>query len=140
MPHFEVIYEGNLRCTATHLASGSKITTDAPKDNHGKGEYFSPTDLLATSLASCMITVMGIEADKQKIDISGAKIEVQKTMGTLPRRVIEIAINMEIPDRNFTITQKEKLIEIGLNCPVAKSIHPDIKQNIKINFSKDEIQ
>lgn len=140
MPHFEVIYEGNLRCSATHLASGSKITTDAPKDNHGKGEYFSPTDLLATSLASCMITVMGIEADKQKIDISGAKIEVQKTMGTLPRRVIEIAINMEIPDRNFTITQKEKLIEIGLNCPVAKSIHPDIKQNIKINFSKDEIQ
>lgn len=140
MPYFEVIYEGNLRCSATHLASGSKITTDAPKDNHGKGEYFSPTDLLATSLASCMITVMGIEADKQKIDISGAKIEVQKTMGTLPRRVIEIAINMEIPDRNFTITQKEKLIEIGLNCPVAKSIHPDIKQNIKINFSKDEIQ
>ncbi|MCG9879863.1 MAG: OsmC family protein [Bacteroidia bacterium] len=140
MPHFEVIYEGNLRCQATHLASGTKISTDAPLDNHGKGEYFSPTDLLATSLATCMITVMGIEAKHQNLDISDTVIEVKKTMGTLPRRVVEIGINMRIPDRNFTNSQKEKLIEIGLNCPVAKSIHPDIKQSIQIDFITNAFQ
>lgn len=136
MSNFEVIYQGELRAKAEHLQSGTIIFTDAPLDNHGKGEAFSPTDLLATSLGTCMITVMGIEANKLNLDLIGSKLSITKTMGTMPRRVIAVDINFEIPDRNFTEIQKSKLIEIGLNCPVAKSLHPDLKQNIQFNFFK----
>ncbi|MCE2740034.1 MAG: OsmC family protein [Sphingobacteriales bacterium] len=136
MANFEVIYQGELRCNAKHLESGSTIFTDAPKDNHGRGEGFSPTDLLASSLGTCMITVMGIEANRMKIDISGATLNITKTMGTLPRRVIEIGIELKIPDRNFTDEIKNKLIETGLNCPVAKSLHPSLTQNVQFQFVK----
>lgn len=136
MPNFEVIYQGELRCKAEHIQSGSIILTDAPTDNQGKGESFSPTDLLATALGTCMITVMGIEANRLNIDLSDTHLSIQKTMGTLPRRVVEVGVIMTIPDRNFTEEQKNKLTEIGLNCPVAKSIHPDIRQNIQFNFVK----
>lgn len=136
MANFEVIYVGELRCNAKHLDSGIEILTDAPKDNHGKGESFSPTDLLATSLGTCMITVMGIEARSLKIDISGTILRISKTMGTLPRRVVEVGIEIKIPDRNFTEQEKNKLIDTGLNCPVAKSLHPNLKQNIQFQFIK----
>lgn len=136
MANFEVIYVGELRCNAKHLDSGIEILTDAPKDNHGKGESFSPTDLLATSLGTCMITVMGIEARSLKIDISGTILSISKTMGTLPRRVVEIGIELKIPDRNFTEQEKNKLMDTGLNCPVAKSLHPNLKQNIQFQFIK----
>lgn len=136
MANFEVIYVGELRCNAKHLDSGIEILTDAPKDNHGKGESFSPTDLLATSLGTCMITVMGIEARSLKIDISGTILSISKTMGTLPRRVVEVGIELKIPDRNFTEQEKNKLIDTGLNCPVAKSLHPNLKQNIQFQFIK----
>jgi uncharacterized OsmC-like protein len=136
MPNFEVFYEGNLRCKAEHIQSGTTLLTDAPLDNQGKGESFSPTDLLAIALGTCMATVMGIEANNLKINLSGTQLHINKVMGILPRRVVEIKVEITIPDENFTESQKNKLIEIGINCPVAKSIHPDIYQNIKFNFVK----
>ena len=136
MPNFEVFYQGNLRCKAEHIQSGTTILTDAPVDNQGKGESFSPTDLLAIALGTCMATVMGIEANNLKVNLSGTQLHINKVMGISPRRVVEIKIDVTIPDENFTENQKNKLIEIGINCPVAKSIHPDIYQNIKFNFVK----
>jgi uncharacterized OsmC-like protein len=136
MPNFEVFYQGNLRCKAEHIQSGTTILTDAPVDNQGKGESFSPTDLLAIALGTCMATVMGIEANNLKVNLSGTQLHINKVMGILPRRVVEIKIDVTIPDENFTENQKNKLIEIGVNCPVAKSIHPDIYQNIEFNFVK----
>jgi uncharacterized OsmC-like protein len=134
MPNFEVFYQGNLRCQAKHIKSGTTIFTDAPLDNQGKGESFSPTDLLTIALGTCMATVMGIEANNLKINLSGTQLHINKIMGISPRRVVEIKIDITIPDENFTENQKNKLIEIGMNCPVAKSIHPDINQNIEFNF------
>jgi putative redox protein len=136
MPNFEVFYQGNLRCKAEHIQSGTTILTDAPVDNQGKGESFSPTDLLAIALGTCMATVMGIEANNLKVNLSGTQLHINKVMGISPRRVVEIKIDVTIPDENFTENQKNKLIEIGINCPVAKSIHPDIYQNIEFNFVK----
>jgi uncharacterized OsmC-like protein len=136
MPNFEVFYQGNLRCKAEHIKSGTTILTDAPLDNQGKGESFSPTDLLAIALGTCMATVMGIEANNLKVNLSGTQLHINKVMGISPRRVVEIKIDVTIPDENFTENQKNKLIEIGINCPVAKSIHPDIYQNIEFNFVK----
>jgi uncharacterized OsmC-like protein len=130
----EVIYKGELRCIAKHLQSETIIFTDAPTDNQGKGEAFSPTDLLATSLGVCMLTIMGIEANKHKINIEGANISITKHMGTEPRRVIKIEVEMNVPDRNLTERQKVVLTEAGLNCPVAKSLHPDLVQAVNINF------
>lgn len=128
----EIIYTGELRCKATHLQSGNSIITDAPTDNHGKGEAFSPTDLLATSLGVCMITVMGIEANKMNVNIDGAKINITKQMGIGPRRVVKIIADLEIPDRGLTSEQRNILEQTGYNCPVAKSLHPDIRQDIRM--------
>ena len=134
MPTSEVIYEKDLRTTATHLQSKVSIITDAPVDNHGRGEAFSPTDLLATSLASCMLTIMGISCKKHGFSIDGTKAVVTKVMGTEPRRVIEIIIELFFPPNNYTDKQKQIIKYITENCPVAKSLHPDLKQNITINF------
>lgn len=134
MPTSEVIYEKDLRTTAIHLQSGTKIITDAPVDNHGKGESFSPTDLLATSLASCMFTIIDIAGDEHGFTIEGAKAIVTKIMGTNPRRVTEIKIELFFPPNNYTDKQKHVIKYITENCPVAKSLHPDLKQNIKINY------
>lgn len=130
----EVIYEGELRCKSVHLKSGTVIDTDAPTDNHGKGERFSPTDLLATSLGNCMLTIMGIEANKHKVNIDGARLLLTKHMGTNPRRVVQIDIELQVPNRQLTERQKEALTEAGLNCPVAKSLHPDLIQNVSIVY------
>ena len=134
MPTSEVIYEKNLRTTATHLQSKVSIITDAPVDNHGRGEAFSPTDLLATSLASCMLTIMGISCKEHGFSIDGTKAVVTKVMGTEPRRVIEIIIELFFPPNNYTDKQKQIIKYITENCPVAMSLHPDLKQNITINF------
>jgi putative redox protein len=131
----KVTYQGNLRTQAIHLQSNNKIITDAPTDNHGKGEAFSPTDLLATSLASCMLTIIGIKASDMDIDIAGTTAEVTKVMAADPRRVSEIHIivifNRELDDR----TQKI-FYNTALTCPVAKSIHPDITQNVTFRCAK----
>lgn len=123
-----VTYEGELRTNCTHLRSQSPIETDAPIDNNGKGERFSPTDLLATSLASCMITVMGIKARSQGFDLNGVKIEVEKVMKAEPRRVGGINLTFHIPESLKDLDEKQKQIlkHTGETCPVIKSLHPDI--------------
>jgi uncharacterized OsmC-like protein len=135
MPTSKVTYQGNLRTQAIHLQSNNQIITDAPIDNHGKGEAFSPTDLLATSLASCMLTIVGIKARDMDIDIAGTTAEVTKVMAAAPRRVSEIHIivifNRELDDRTQTI-----FYNTALTCPVAKSIHPDITQNVIFRCAK----
>jgi putative redox protein len=127
-----IIYNGDLRTTCTHLKSGSSFETDAPPDNNGKGERFSPTDLLATSLGTCMITVMGIKARNMGFDLNGVKIEVLKIMKADPRRVGGIELTFYIPDSLKAIDEKTKEIlkNTGNNCPVMKSIHPDIEVKV----------
>ena len=128
----EVVYNGGLRTICTHLKSGSHFETDAPVDNNGKGERFSPSDLLATSLAACMITVMGIKAREMDFDLNDVKIEVLKKMAAEPRRVSGIDLKFHIPEALVNIDQKTKAIlkNTGKTCPVAKSIHPDLEVNI----------
>lgn len=120
-----IIYKGNLRCEAEHLQSKSTIETDAPTDNHGKGERFSPTDLLCVSLATCMLTTMGIKAQSMNVNLTDAKAEVIKHMASEPRRVAKIEVSVSLPSG---IDEKDRIVleKTGTNCPVAKSIHPDI--------------
>ena len=133
MPDISIKYEGNLRTTATHLKSGSIISTDAPIDNKGKGEKFSPTDLFATALGSCMLTIMGIMAQAHGLSIDGSYIEIDKRMGKNPRRVSHIKIIINIHGE-FSDKEKQLLINAAKHCPVSKSIHPDIKEEIEFNF------
>lgn len=128
----KVTYQGQLRTAAIHLQSNNQIITDAPTDNHGKGEAFSPTDLLATSLASCMLTIIGIKARDMEIDIAGTTSEVIKIMAADPRRVSEVHIAITFNQALDDKTQKI-FYNTALTCPVAKSIHPDIIQKVTIN-------
>lgn len=132
----EILYLGNLRTEAIHVKSSNALITDAPTDNNGKGEAFSPTDLLATSLASCIVTVMGIEAEACGYDLKGTKATLIKTMGSGPRRVVKIEVGIILP--LYTKDEKElkRLERIGLNCPVAKSLHPDILQEVSFKYLK----
>ncbi len=130
-----VIYQGDLRNTATHLQSGIQIITDAPTDNQGRGEAFSPTDLCATSLAACMMTIMGISARNRGLDLSGTVAEVRKIMAADPRRISRIEITLRMPERNFSETERKVLETAARTCPVALSLHPDIKQDIQFIWS-----
>jgi len=132
-----VIYEGYLRTVATHLQSGTSIETDAPVDNQGKGERFSPTDLVATSLAACMATTMGIKTNDMQIDLHGMKISVQKIMKSEPRRIGGIDVSFEWPP-NFQADEKQRLIleRIANTCPVMYSLHPDIEVKVAFNWDK----
>ena len=127
-----VVYTGDLRTTCTHLRSQSFFETDAPIDNNGKGERFSPTDLMATSLATCMITVMGIKARTMGFDLNEVKIDVLKIMKADPRRVGGIELTFHIPDALKDLDEKTKAIlrNTGETCPVMKSIHPDIEVKV----------
>ncbi|MES2566161.1 MAG: OsmC family protein [Bacteroidota bacterium] len=128
----KVTYLGQLRTEATHLQSNTTIHTDAPKDNHGKGEMFSPTDLVATALASCMISIMGIVAMKEGITpVDGTVAEVTKIMYAEPRRIGEIHIKITFPKKEFTDKEKKIYENAAYTCPVAKSLHPDLKQVIE---------
>jgi putative redox protein len=128
----EVKYLGDLRTEAIHLQSQTIIHTDAPKDNHGKGEMFSPTDLVATSLASCMISIMGIVAMKDNMTpIIGTKADVTKIMYSEPRRIGEIHVKITFPKQSYTDREKKIYENAAFTCPVAKSLHPDIKQIIE---------
>ena len=134
MNKFEITYDGNLRTSAIHLESGSKINTDAPKDNQGLGQKFSPTDLVCVSLASCMLTIMGIAMQKYNIDLLGTTASVKKTMGVEPRMISQIDITIK-----FTTSFDEKIKTIlersAHNCPVHKSLSTDIKKNITFIYS-----
>lgn len=125
-----VEYEGNLRCNAEHLQSGSKMETDAPTDNRGKGERFSPTDTLCVSLATCMLTTMGIKANDSGYNIDGARAEVTKHMASEPRRVSAIDVRIKLPAQK-DVKSQQILERIGYTCPVARSLHPDILLNLE---------
>lgn len=128
-------YLGELRTEATHVRSGEKIITDAPIDNQGKGEYFSPTDMLATALGSCMLTIMGISARTDGFNIDGTEIKITKVMGTAPRRVVEVIVELFFPT-DYTPKEK-KIIELSAKeCPVANSLHPDLKQTLIFHFGE----
>lgn len=125
-------YEGNLRCTATHLQSGTSIETDAPTDNRGKGERFSPTDLVCTALATCMITTMAMKAQDMGIELEGTTLDMKKHMFSDPRRIGKIDVRLTFP-KSLALSEKDKVIlqRIGDTCPVIKSIHPDIELAIE---------
>jgi putative redox protein len=125
-----ITYLGDLRTECTHVKSGQTIITDAPIDNNGKGEAFSPTDLTATSLGTCMVTIMGIAAKNHDIDIDGTRLEVTKHMVADPRRISAIDVNIVFPDKEYLSKEKKILEAAAKTCPVALSLHPDIKQNL----------
>ena len=129
----KVFYQGNLRTKCVHLKSGNEIITDAPVDNFGKGEAFSPTDIVATALASCMVTVMAIKADQLNIDFKKINADVEKIMSSNPRRISEIKIKINLPVK---ISKKDKTIieRAGDNCPIHNSLNPKVKRTIKYNW------
>jgi|ERR1035437_7086804 uncharacterized OsmC-like protein len=128
------VYQGELRIELTHLKSGISINTDAPTDNQGKGEAFSPTDLLSGSLGACMLTIMGIVARRNNIAIEGTKIKVSKIMADSPRRVSEVHVEFDMPPGNFNEKERDLLRNAAVTCPVAKSLHPDIVQKVTFNY------
>jgi len=130
----KITYTGELRTLSVHLKSGTEIITDAPVDNQGKGEAFSPSDLLATSLGNCMLTIVGIAARTHGFNIDGTTAEITKVMGTDPRRVTEIIVNLQFPANHYSDKQKEIIERSAKTCPVAYSLHPDIKQEITFNY------
>lgn len=115
------------------MRSGVQICTDAPVDNQGKGECFSPTDLLATALGSCMLTIMGIAARTHGFDIDGTEVKITKTMGTAPRRVVEILVELSFP-RNYSDKERRIIEACAKECPVANSLHPDLKQTVVFSY------
>jgi putative redox protein len=128
------IYKGNLRTSASHLASGNTIISDAPVDNNGRGEAFSPTDLVCAALGSCMMTIMGIVANRSNINIDGTEIETTKIMAPDPRRIVEIILTFKMPSNNYTDKEKAMLENAARTCPVALSLHPDIKQSVTFQY------
>lgn len=134
MTTVKTIYQGELRTEAVHVASGVKITTDAPVDNQGKGESFSPTDLLAASLGSCMLTIMGIAARTHGFNIDGTQVEILKKMASDPRRVSGIEVKFDFPEINYDSRVRKIIEKAALTCPVALSLHPDIEQKVIFNF------
>jgi uncharacterized OsmC-like protein len=128
-------YLGDLRTRAKHVKSGNALVTDAPIDNQGKGEAFSPSDLLVTALGSCMLTIMGIAAREHDIDLEGVKLETLKIMGTNPRRVSRVEIEIDFPVGK-TYTEKQRLIleKAAKTCPVIESLHPDMEKEFKFNW------
>lgn len=128
----KIVYLGDLRTAATHIQSTTEIETDAPVDNQGKGERFSPTDLVATALGACMMTIMGIKARDKNIDLKGTTIDIVKIMGTEPRRIVEIQVKLQLPAHLADLSEKDKKIleNAALACPVAKSLHPELLQTV----------
>lgn len=128
-----IVYKGHLRCECTHIQSGTVIETDAPTDNRGKGERFSPTDTLCVALATCVVTTMALKANDMKIDLSGTSIAVTKHMLSEPRRIGKIEIILTFPE-TLQVEEKDRttLQRVGDNCPVAKSLHPDLE--VKIGY------
>ena len=133
MSSFEIKYQGNLRTTAKHLDSGSIIETDAPKDNHGLGETFSPTDMVCTALASCILTIMAIAVEKNGININGTKAMVTKTMENNPRRISKIDIELTFT-KDYDAKTKIILERAAFNCPVHQSLSEKVEKNILFHY------
>ncbi len=134
MATIKTIYLGDLRTENEHLQSGNKVITDAPTDNQGKGEYFSPTDMLATALGSCIMTIMGIKARDNGIDLKGTEVNVTKIMAPDPRRVAEVVVEFNFPKKNYTNNEKQLIESMAGTSPVPLSLHPNLKQTIKFNW------
>ena len=126
----EIIYQGDLRNELTHIFSGTKIFTDAPRDNHGKAKSFSPTDLVAAACGSCALTIMGIAARDRGFNIDGAKVEVTKLMASNPRKNLRTQFTYYFKSNNYNAEQKRLINHIAHTCPVMLSLHPDIKKEI----------
>ncbi len=129
----KIVYKGDLRTESTHLQSGTVILTDAPTDNHGRGEAFSPTDMVANSLATCMFSIMGIKAKAMEVDLVDSTAEVTKIMQAEPRMISEIIVSFEM---NAVVDEKSKTIleRAAMTCPVFLSLHPDIKKTVRFNW------
>jgi uncharacterized OsmC-like protein len=128
----EVTYSGGLRTTCRHLQSGTVIHTDAPTDNHGKGENFSPTDLLATAYASCMLTIIGIYCNEHGYNFTNGKATVTKIMAASPRRIGKLVIALDLRGNGWDTETSEKVVRAAKACPVAKSVSPDIELELVI--------
>lgn len=133
-PTVKTTYLGDLRTENIHLQSGTRIITDAPVDNRGKGEAFSPTDLLATSLGNCIMTIMGIKAMDNGIDITGTEIEITKIMANDPRRVGEVVMEFHFPKKGYTEEEKRLIESVAGTSPVPLSVHTNVKQTIRFNW------
>lgn len=136
MPISTAKYLGDLRIECTHLQSGSKILVDAPTDNHGKGEAFSPTDLFCTSLACCAMNIIGVYAQENNLDISGMSAEISKAMAQNPRRVGAIEVIIKMPDREYSQWNKTNMENGVKRCPIGLSLHPDITLDVRIVWSR----
>jgi putative redox protein len=130
----DIEYQGDLHCAAKHVPSGNALVTDAPKDNGGRGEAFSPTDLVATALGTCMVTIMGLVAKRDGLDLKGTRIRVLKDMVADPvRRIGTLTVTVTLPKgRAFSSTDRRKLDAAAKTCPVKQSLHPDV--NVKVEF------
>ncbi len=127
-------YIGELRTECVHVRSGNELITDAPADNFGKGEAFSPTDLLATSLGTCILTTMAILTRNENLGLEGTTAAITKIMSDHPRKVAEVVVEIKFPENNFTDEQKKRLEHIAYNCPVYHSLHPDLKKTLIFNY------
>jgi putative redox protein len=130
----ELVYQGELRTLATHVYSGTQLFTDAPLDNQGKAESFSPTDLVAVALGTCIMTTIAILMKEENLSLEGSKLAVRKIMVSGPRRIGAIEVDIEIADTQLSADQKKKLESIAHACPVAKSLHPDVEQRISFKY------
>jgi len=134
MVQIDAVYEGKLRCKATHAESGTTLLTDAPKDNQGNGESFSPTDLVATAIGTCMLTTMGIVAKRHDIDFTGATVRVRKEMTASPvRRIAKLTIEINGP-AGVAESNRLMLERAAIDCPVSKSLHPDVHTGIVFHW------
>ncbi len=133
MVKMEVVYTGEKHCELTHESSGSKIETDAPKDNQGRGERFSPTDLVGAALASCVLTTMAIVAERDGVSLTGARAQVTKEMNPQPRRIARLPITVQLP-QSLPVEYRGKLENSAHQCPVKKSLHPDIEVAMKFQY------
>jgi putative redox protein len=134
----KTVYLGDLRTENVHVQSGNKVITDAPLDNRGKGEFFSPTDLLATALGSCIMTIMGIKARDHDIDIEGTEVEITKIMASDPRRVAEVIMEFNFPVKHYPDSARNLIESVAGISPVPLSLHPDLKQTIRFNWREPE--
>ncbi len=134
MTKMSLEYNGGLRCNLTHNDSQNSIKTDAPKDNHGLGESFSPTDLVASALAACMVTVLGIHNEPKDLGILKMDAKIQKNMSSSPRKISRISVDLNVQLASRSVTIEKKIEEIAKSCPVALSIHPGTEQKIELTF------
>ena len=133
MVKMSAIYQGEKHCEATHEPSNSHISTDAPKDNNGKGEAFSPTDLVGIAAGTCMLTTMAIHCEKEGVNIKGSRVTVEKEMSANPRRIAKLNIVIHLP-QNIPHDYRKKLEGFALNCPVKHSLHPDVQLPVAFHY------